>query len=422
MSRRHGSAHPMLEPLVYDLTPEKAGASLQGELLDIYTLLWNAAVATQMDGPALREQLLELRLLPREDIDDAEPELVLQARQQHCVDEGWQALLPSESLCPHSRQSSAREAFASELNRVIHAWGPGELDALGGRSHSAAQCAEWAESLPATERWRASVVKLSEPRLSLDRLIEEMARSGVGRPSTFASTLEAALVSGLIQNEDNSLEVGPLGQDILAAMARQPQVGALDAAYSADLEGSLKRVETSPAQAGSVLDEFCLRALGQHTKLAGWLDELLIEGESLSEALARSDAQLPAANSWDIATLPLGLAPEALTRCPQEAAALRQEVDQVFAQADHSGWKRLSARQRAVCRTWVVQMSTMGAEVFWLTRISRDIGWRCWIDLAPEEPPLRNEELSAAHQRLSTLSDDDRARLSQLAEQALVLV
>lgn len=34
------SAHPMIEPLDYRLTPERAAAELQGEHLALYSLIW----------------------------------------------------------------------------------------------------------------------------------------------------------------------------------------------------------------------------------------------------------------------------------------------------------------------------------------------------------------------------------------------
>ena len=56
MADRVFSAHPMLEPADYGLTPELAGQRMSGDQLAAYTLLWHAAVATLQDGPAIRRQ------------------------------------------------------------------------------------------------------------------------------------------------------------------------------------------------------------------------------------------------------------------------------------------------------------------------------------------------------------------------------
>jgi DNA topoisomerase IA len=53
MTKAHVQAHPMIEPLDYGLTPEAARDVLAGDALEVYGLLWNAALATLAEGPVV---------------------------------------------------------------------------------------------------------------------------------------------------------------------------------------------------------------------------------------------------------------------------------------------------------------------------------------------------------------------------------
>ncbi|MHC8294228.1 hypothetical protein [Pseudomonas sp. LB3P58] len=405
MTSHHTSAHPMLEPLDYRLTPKVAAATLDGDLLQVYQLLWNAAVASAMDGPALRQQLLEIRLQPVGHTPDSTPDLLLQAVQEICIDPGWRELLPGEGALAQNGFTSFLYPFPANLNCMLEALPPGQRGTAGTRLHGPQACIGLRSLLPEVSQWRVSKVNLT-PGLGMDQLLGQMAENAVGRPSTFASSLQRAMKNDLIVAKGECLEVGELGRWILDDVALHPQVGALSAAYSQDLDAALKNVESDQAQAGRVLNEFSRRALGQATELADWLDELVIDGESLTQALSRAEARLPSANSWEAVSLPSGLAPRLLTRHHGEAIALREEIDGLFAQADHSQWIRFSARQRAACRTAALQLCEAHSTERWPALVCRDIAWRSWVDLGPEEAPFDTQDLHAAHQHIQALPDD----------------
>lgn len=406
------SAHPALEPLDYQLSPEKAAHTMQGDLLAVYSLLWSAAVASSVDGPALRQQLLDVRLFAGDKSEHDIPDLLLQAVQEHCVESGWRQLLTSEGGLADSEASVFLQPFAPALSTAIDEIGVAQRGPMGTRFHSMQACTGLTTLLPSTEHWRASKVVVHKAALSLDQLIEQMAQRGVGRPSTFASTVQRALRNELIAHDGEHLHIGGRGREILDDMARHSQIGALDASYSEDLEAALKNVEQDAASAGTVLDAFTQRALGQTCSLSGWLDGLMIEGESLSQAMARADACLPSANSWEAQRLPSGLSPQLLTREPECAARVRESVDRALAHGDHLGWKRLSARERAACRTAVLELCDGQVGVEWPVLVSRDIAWRCWVDLGPDQAPFNDHDLRAARQRIERLPEDVRMQVT----------
>ncbi|MDP9708899.1 UNVERIFIED_ORG: hypothetical protein J2X80_000972 [Pseudomonas fluorescens] len=411
------SAHPMLEPLDYELTPDRAASMLKGDLLYVYQLLWKSAVATAMDGPALREQLLEIRLHPAATLPESASGLVLQSIQEDCVDPGWRTLLPDEGALGKNPLSPFVYPFPCNLDESLRALPAGQRGQNGTRVHDGQACLGLRSLLPEVKEWRASKVNLT-PGLSVDQLLEQMADQSVGRPSTFASTFHRALDNQLIELKDGCLEVGLLGRDILDDIALHPQIDALGASYSQSLDTALKSVEQDQTQAGRVLDEFSQRALGQSTGLAQWLDELVIEGESLNQALARAESRLPIANSWEGTSLPAGLAPQLLTRRPAEAVVLREEIDGLFFHADPQRWKRFSARERAACRVAILTLSDTRSKAQWLALVGRDIAWRYWVDLGPEESPLNDEDLGEALQHVQTLPVEIRMSLPSKAETA----
>ncbi|MFJ4143736.1 hypothetical protein [Pseudomonas sp. NPDC089734] len=421
MTSHHPSAHPMLEPLDYRITPETAAATLEGDLLHIYQLLWSAAVASAMDGPALRQQLLEIHLQPATSPPETAPTLVLQAVQEVCIDPGWRTLLANEGALMENGLTPFLSPFPSSMNSALQALPPGRKDKTGARLNSSQDCQPLHNLLPDVAQWHASKVELTSS-LSVDSLLDQMADNAVGRPSTFASSLMRAIKNDLIVATKDGLTVGKHGKQILDDIALHPQIDTLGATYSKDLDDALKIVESDATQAGRVLNEFSQRALGDPTALAEWLDELIIEGESLTQALARAEARLPSANSWSAVNLPAGLSPRLLTRHHDQAVTLREEIDGLLAQINHIQWKRFSSRERAACRTAALQLCETHSPEQWPVLVCRDIAWRCWVDLGPEESPFDTQDLYAAQQHIQGLPDEIRTHLMRKADMALSLI
>lgn len=389
MTKAHIQAHPMIEPLDYSLTPDLAGAVLAGEALDVYRLLWNAALATAAEGPVIRRELLGFAVSGGE----SEPTAYVQVRSATVIDPGWLAMLPAEA----ERFEEAEAASIPPVLDAALAAIPASLDGNGGRARNAEQCAPLLPMISAPAAWECNIVDASLPGLRYDSLIESMAEQGVGRPSTYAGRLQQSIANGLIEEGSGGFEVGAHGAKVLGAMAGMPGEAVIDASFCAQLEARLEQVERDPGLAGSVLSEFCRRALGQDTGLANWLDALPVEGEDLLQTLQRNARALPEADSWEHAALPPGLTPWQLVRDPETAAAARAEFDALLAAADMVCWKAYTARQRAVRRLAVIAMAEAGrSRSEWAMLASRDVAWRWWLDLGPDQPVLAEHELLPA--------------------------
>ncbi|MDP2143366.1 MAG: DNA topoisomerase [Gallionella sp.] len=418
MSEHHTSAHPILEPLDYELTPDDARLFMKGELLDVYELLWSAGVATAMDGPALRREILEVQLRTSTMNPTSDSSLGLLAVQMRCLDQGWSPLLTSETQYSEVGAPNIAAFFPDVLTDALDACGQAHIDGNGRRYRSADMCTQLATLLGRTATWETEVTTLTDPALSLDQVIELMEKNGIGRPSTFADRLSAAIDNDLVRHNQatNRLEIGDYGEKVLAALTTLPASAVVDAAFSADLEMALKAIETDHSLAGDIVRQFCERALGTDSSLADWLDEQVIDGESLNESIARADAILPSANSWSSFALPAGMSPEQLAIKPDEAISLRAEIDTILAAPDRNRWKRRSPRQRAACRLAVLAMAstTFSAEGL-VALASRDIVLRWWIDLAPQEAPLSDDEFEEIQVALLMLDPVAKADLAALA-------
>ena len=409
MDNPHTSAHPILEPLNYELSPEDARAFLKDDQLKIYELLWNAGIATAMDGPALRHEVLEVKL--SSSIGQPTADLSFLAVQTSCINQGWGELLPSEIPKNLVSTPNIATAFPEILTDALDSSGQWRLDGTGRRIRSAKQCEQLVSLMDSPNTWKTETARMTHAALSMDQTIELMAGKGIGRPSTFADRLSVAIENKLVLHEVepliDHLLVGEYGKQILAALNTLPADAVVGADFSNELEQSLKAVETDHSLAGNTLRQFCERALGTSSPLADWLDELVIEGESLNEFIARTEAILPPANSWSSFVFPAGINPEQLARNPDELIVLREELDSILAAQDRKSWRRRSPRQRAVCRLVALAKGNLAYLADDLTEMAtRDIVLRWWIDLPPQDSPLTKDEFRNADSILAGFGAD----------------
>lgn len=392
------SAHPMIEPLDYQLTPERAAERLEGNDLALYSLIWNGAVATLAQGPVLMETLIELVAGQGDTPSSSDVRLRIQGLDPlYPADEdtSWALLLPQEPMAQARLAGLDGHELPRRLREAIDALGRGRLDGEGWRVHEDADCAPIKALLGTPADWQA----LTGPGCDdygFDRLLHDMAEEQVGRPSTYASGITSVLGSELLECAGPHLVLTDAGLDLLQRVAANPvdhAGGQVDAQFSRDLADALEAIERDPGLAGATLKRFSQRALGvEATALADWLDALEIDGESLDEALAKAERSLPVADSWDAVQLPVGLSPSLFGVDIEALRQARERLDQALAAPDRRAWQRLGARQRAARRLRL--LSQQGRMASWLAAASRDVLLRWWIDLAPQERALQEEEVA----------------------------
>lgn len=392
MTDRAFSAHPMLEPADYALTPELAKERLSGAPLTVYRLLWHAAVATLQDGPAIRRQTSVLGFAAPHCGRPAGFEIHI----QHDLVEsaGWacNALAAELDRLAPQRASAASLPLQQWIARV-----PTQLIDGGWRVRSAPALAHLARTLPAPASSDFKVVARRPQDLSMDVLLQQMSEHHVGRPSTYAGAIERALDGDLIHDR-GGLAVGKKGAQLLALLA--PHGNAFSAQACEDLGNDLADVETGMLDAGEVLNKHTQRMLGMTPALTGWLSNLAIEGETLEQAMDRMASKPPRADGWSGVDLPAGICPTTHLADHGAALALREELDSRLCGPDPQAWRAAGHRGRALARLAALCWMAHGPARPRLRRLlrhgNRDLAWRWWIDLAPSERPISWPELIAA--------------------------
>ncbi|MBR6748476.1 MAG: type I DNA topoisomerase [Clostridia bacterium] len=119
-------------------------------------------------------------------------------------------------------------------------------------------------SLPALEE--GDVLKLQElipaqhfteppPRYNEASLIKTMEEKGIGRPSTYASTISTILDRAYVEREGKALKATPLGEAVTDLMIQRFS-DIVNVRFTAGMEASLDRVETGEASWTAILHEF----------------------------------------------------------------------------------------------------------------------------------------------------------------------
>ena len=99
-------------------------------------------------------------------------------------------------------------------------------------------------------------------RFTQATLVRELEKRGIGRPSTYAQTIEVLLERGYVEARRRDLAATPLGDRAVAWLMRHfPEL--LDYSFTADLERQLDEIASGSREWTAVLDAFHRRLLAQ---------------------------------------------------------------------------------------------------------------------------------------------------------------
>lgn len=189
-------AHEAIRPTDVALTPEKARASLSPDQLKLYTLIWERAVASQCKPAQLSKTKITVRAA----------ETTWIARGTLIVDPGylrfWKNLEEDKQQLPLV-QDGQKLGF---------------------------------EDVEVTERQTTAPPRYSEPRL-----VQLMERKGIGRPSTYASTIATLKDREYVALEQSYLVPTPLGMATDEALTKaMPDL--VDTEFTAKMEAALDSI------------------------------------------------------------------------------------------------------------------------------------------------------------------------------------
>ncbi len=218
-------AHEAIRPTSVHRTPEGVRKYLQDDEFKLYQLIWQRFVASQMT-PAVYDQTTVLV---------AGEELVFRAVGSVLKFDGY--------LRVYGREDDPLSGRASPVHQEDEE-GEKQLPPL--REGAEAQLLEVKAEQHFTE---------PPPRYTDASLVKTLEEMGIGRPSTYAPTLETLERRGYLERAGKSLKPTPLGREVTGYLVQHfPDVVAYD--FTAQLEARLDEIEEGKAHWPKVVREF----------------------------------------------------------------------------------------------------------------------------------------------------------------------
>lgn len=216
-SKEAQDAHEAIRPTLTSRTPDKLAPYLTKDQLNLYTLIWKRFVACQMT-PAIFDQTI----------------VTITAKNYEFRATGSVMKFPGftvlyEETSEDKTDSSNGEALLPEVHDK--------------------------ERLTLTEFLPEQHFTKPPPRYTEASLIRALEENGIGRPSTYAPTLNTIIERGYVIREKGRLAPTELGEKVNALLVKNfPDV--LDIAFTARLEADLDHVEEGQQEWHALLREF----------------------------------------------------------------------------------------------------------------------------------------------------------------------
>ena len=208
-------AHEAIRPTMPSLDPERVKSSLTADQYKLYKLIWERFIASLM--ASAEQDTCQL--------DIAAGKYLFRASGYTVTFDGYTALY-----------EEGKDTEEDEDNAALPPLNEGDVltvKKLTGNQHFTQPPARYTEAT----------------------LIKTMEENGIGRPSTFATTVSTILSREYIEREGKSLKPTPLGEITTDLMRRQfPEV--VDVDFTAHMEQQLDEVENGKNDWVSTLDTF----------------------------------------------------------------------------------------------------------------------------------------------------------------------
>jgi DNA topoisomerase-1 len=226
-------AHEAIRPTEASRTPDEIAPYLEANLLKLYRLIWQRALATQMP---------EAKLMGTS-VDISGGEAIFRATGQRVLFDGYLKLYPDQD----------KEKLLPEL----HDGDTIRADAIDGKQH------------------------FTEPpaRYSDATLVKTLEEDGIGRPSTYATTIATLIERGYVERDDRKrLYPTDVAYDVNDLLVKNfPNI--VDPEFTARLEASLDKIAEGKMQWRPLLEAFYTPF---HATLVA--QEQILSKEALAEA------------------------------------------------------------------------------------------------------------------------------------------
>jgi hypothetical protein len=273
--RHSNHAHPMLEPLNYDLDPVTASSFMDENHLKVYELLWRASIATNLEGPVTRTH--QFRMVVSDKVS-------LCLKWQELLEPGWSSLISTNF---GGEYFSASSCFSYEdMPSIIPEYNKNHL-------FSSSQIQHINFTVPESANITVQVKTVPQKNLTYSSLIDKMVAYKVARPSTYANALNSVIKNDLLLKKGSSLYLASHGEAIYEKISMLPDQEKLNCNFSYEVETAIEKIEQNSNESGSLLNQFCQQLFNCDTGLAKWIDDLEIDGQILINTEANSRLAVP---------------------------------------------------------------------------------------------------------------------------------
>ncbi|HEY5040158.1 MAG TPA: DNA topoisomerase, partial [bacterium] len=232
-------AHEAIRPTSAFRTPEQIKTFLAPEQYKLYKLIWEDFLASQMSSALYRETSVEI----------SGGEALFRATGTETVFDGFTKVY--EEVADEDKKEGAEDAEEVNPNKLS---GINEADKM-----------IWKEPIPLQHFTQPA------PRYTDASMVKTMEEMGIGRPSTYAPTLETIQTRNYVKKENGRFFLAELGNLVYEILIKNfPKI--LDFDFTAKMEGQLDQVEAGELEWRTVIRDFYTPfkdALAEAEKLIG---------------------------------------------------------------------------------------------------------------------------------------------------------
>ena len=223
-------AHEAIRPSHLDMPPERVAFYLSGDLLKIYTLIWNRFIASQMT-PAVYDKI---------SCDILAGDYLFRARGEKMIFPGWLKLYGAQTDLEEKRDNNKKSNSSKDDDE------PDIVELPELKKGDRLLC----ERLVPEQKFTQP-----PPRYSEASLIKAMEELGIGRPSTYAPTISTLFDRFYVEREERQIKPTELGKTV-TEMLEEHFANIVDTDFTAEMENALDNVEDGSRNWVELLDSF----------------------------------------------------------------------------------------------------------------------------------------------------------------------
>ncbi len=233
-------AHEAIRPTSVYRTPESVKDKLTKDQYLLYKLIWERFVASQM-LPAEYEQQVVL-------ITDKDEKFEFRRAKSHLVFPGYLKVYQDEEEKEEGQNVALNEGEEVRLKEIEKS------------QHFTKPPARYTDA----------------------SLVRELEEKGIGRPSTYAPTIQTIIQRGYVHRQKGSLVPTELGEKVVDLLVKFfPEV--MDYEFTAKMEEGLDKVEEGQVNGKSLLEEFYPRFVDRVSYASKNMEKVVEESEEVCE-------------------------------------------------------------------------------------------------------------------------------------------